>query len=141
MPPDTKRIVAYIGPNQSVTVPAGVDTAQLFLRLGYEDDGYGDNGYYSHDDGTQDQCKNVGNASVSLTIVHGPPVGPTTTAPLPFDLVWTNEDDNGIPLNAKWGWQVTHAGAVPDPTQCPDGPFKGDCTTWSDVVPRHGGDL
>jgi hypothetical protein len=38
------------------------------LELGYEDDGYSDNGYYSHDDGTGDQCKNVGNAWVHLII-------------------------------------------------------------------------
>jgi hypothetical protein len=38
------------------------------LVLGYEDDGYSDNGYYSHDDGTNNQCKGVGNAFVSLTI-------------------------------------------------------------------------
>jgi hypothetical protein len=55
VPPDPKRIVAYTGPNQSITVPSGLDNAQLYLRLGYEDDGYGDNGYYSRD-GT-DQCK------------------------------------------------------------------------------------
>jgi hypothetical protein len=134
VPPDPKRIVAFIGPNQAVTVPAGADAAQLFLRLGYEDDGYGDNGYYSHDDGTQDQCKNVGNAFVSLTIVHGSVPPKPTNDPAPFDLVWTSEDDNGIPLNAKWGWQITHPGAVPDPTQCTEGPFKGPCTTWSDVV-------
>ena len=133
VPPDPKRIVAYIGPNQSITVPSGVDAAQLYLRLGYEDDGYGDNGYYSHDDGTQDQCKGVGNAFVSLTIVHGIP-SPPTDQTAPFDLVWTSEDDNGIPLNAKWGWQVTHPGAVPDPTQCTNGPFKSPCTNWFDVV-------
>jgi hypothetical protein len=38
------------------------------LVLGYEDDGYSDNGYYAHDDGTGNQCKGVGNAFVSLTI-------------------------------------------------------------------------
>jgi hypothetical protein len=43
-------------------------TAGGSLFLGYEDDNYTDNGYYSHDDGTNDQCKNVGNAFVSLTI-------------------------------------------------------------------------
>ena len=133
VPPDPKRIVAYLGPNQAVTVPSGVDSAQMFLRLGYEDDGYGDNGYYAHDDGTQNQCKNVGNAYVSLSIVHGTPT-PDGTAPAPFDLVWTSEDDNGIPLNAKWGWQVTHPGAFPAPTQCSNGPFQSPCTNWFDVI-------
>ena len=51
-------------------LPAGVNPAQLFLQLGYEDDGYGDNGYYAHDDGTEDQCKNVDHAFVVISIGH-----------------------------------------------------------------------
>jgi hypothetical protein len=42
------------------------------LLLGYEDDGYGDNGYYAHDDGTENQCKNVGNAWVTVRIERPP---------------------------------------------------------------------
>ena len=38
------------------------------LVLGYQDDGYSDNGYYSHDDGTGNQCKGVGNAWVHIVI-------------------------------------------------------------------------
>jgi hypothetical protein len=38
------------------------------LVLGYEDDGYSDNGYTAHDDGTGNQCRNVGNASVTIVI-------------------------------------------------------------------------
>jgi hypothetical protein len=38
------------------------------LVLGYQDDGYSDNGYWGHDNGTGDQCKNVGNAWVHLVI-------------------------------------------------------------------------
>jgi hypothetical protein len=49
--------------NTTVTVPQDGD-----LILGYEDDGYSDNGYYAHDDGTGDQCRNVGAAWVRLTI-------------------------------------------------------------------------
>jgi hypothetical protein len=51
-------------------LPAGVSAADLYLRLGYEDDGYGDNGYYSHDDGTGDQCKNSVDAFVIVSIGH-----------------------------------------------------------------------
>ncbi len=40
------------------------------LTLGYEDDDYSDNGYWSHDDGTEDQCKGIGAASLDLTITH-----------------------------------------------------------------------
>jgi hypothetical protein len=38
------------------------------LQLGYVDDGYSDNGYYAHDNGTSDQCKNVENAWVDIFI-------------------------------------------------------------------------
>jgi hypothetical protein len=51
-------------------LPAGLNPAQLYLRLGYEDDGYGDNGYSSHDDGTEGQCKNSVNAFVIISIGH-----------------------------------------------------------------------
>jgi hypothetical protein len=49
--------------NTTVTIPqAG------HLTIGYEDDGYSDNGYYAHDDGTGNQCRNVGAAWIRLTI-------------------------------------------------------------------------
>ncbi|NOU34435.1 MAG: hypothetical protein HOO96_41610 [Polyangiaceae bacterium] len=50
------------------------DPAELFLSLGYADDDFGDNGYYSHDDGTEDQCRGSQNAWVELTIRHDPTV-------------------------------------------------------------------
>lgn len=43
---------------------------QTPLVLGFEDDDYGDNGYWKHDDGTEDQCRNVGGAAVEVTIRH-----------------------------------------------------------------------
>jgi hypothetical protein len=42
----------------------------LFLRLGYVDDKYGDNGYSNHDDGTEDQCRTVGDAVVIIRVTH-----------------------------------------------------------------------
>ena len=131
VPADPKRIAGLLG--ATFKVPENIDTKQLFLRLGYEDDDYSDDGYNDHDDGTQNQCLNKGNAYITITIVHGPPV-PGRTEPLPFDLVWSNEDDNGIPLNPEWGWQITHPGAYPDPTQCANGPFSSPCTTWGDLI-------
>jgi hypothetical protein len=40
------------------------------LILGYDDDNYSDNGYYARntDNGTEDQCLNLGNAYVTLVI-------------------------------------------------------------------------
>jgi hypothetical protein len=49
--------------NRSVTV-----TQNSSLILGYQDNHYEDNGYTAHDDGTANQCKNVGAAWVRLTI-------------------------------------------------------------------------
>jgi len=43
------------------------------LVLGYEDDDYGDNGYWGHDNGTADQCRGVGPAWVTLAIEHQDP--------------------------------------------------------------------
>ena len=38
------------------------------LILGYQDDNYGDNGYYAHDNGTGNQCLNSVNAWVNIVI-------------------------------------------------------------------------
>ncbi len=51
-------------------VPAASAAQGLYLRLGYEDDGYGDNGYSSHDNGTENQCKASKNAFVIISIAH-----------------------------------------------------------------------
>jgi hypothetical protein len=50
------------------------------LTLGYEDDAYGDNGYWSHDDGTGNQCKGKSAASVTVNITHPPPLVATELA-------------------------------------------------------------
>lgn len=47
-------IAGVIG--KTLTVPVGTTNAGLHLRLGYTDNDYSDNGYYSHDDGTENQC-------------------------------------------------------------------------------------
>jgi hypothetical protein len=51
-------------------LPAGTNASQMYLRLGYEDDGYGDNGYYAHDDGDNNQCQNVDHAWLIISIGH-----------------------------------------------------------------------
>src|ERR1035437_130710 len=128
------RVSDVVG--RKLTVPSGIADANLFLRLGYIDDGYGDNGYYSHDDGTENQCKGSVNAFVVLTINH--PAGTTTTSTCggttgnsPLDLVWTDCDPNGFPKNPRWRYQVDHNGQVPPPPSvlCASG-FGASCTSW-----------
>jgi hypothetical protein len=56
-----------------VTIPRNVvNSYNLFLRLGFEDDNYEDNGYWGRDgdDGTGDQCKGLPNAYVKVEIFH-----------------------------------------------------------------------
>lgn len=43
------------------------------ISIGYTDDGYGDNGYYSHDDGTENQCLGIGPAWIELYICRADP--------------------------------------------------------------------
>jgi hypothetical protein len=54
-----------------------VQNAVTILSLGYLDDHYSDNGYDAHDDGNDDQCKNVGPVALEIAIFHAP------TRPLP----------------------------------------------------------
>ncbi len=134
---DLVRIAGVVG--RTVTVPPTINPQNAFLRLGYEDDGYSDNGYWGHDDGTENQCRGVGNAYVTLTIAH-PPVPLPPPAPAPFDLVWspTTTDANGFPLNPKWGWQHDHPGSFPNAdTQCfslPGNFSNPKCTTQSPSI-------
>lgn len=109
------RVMKVVG--TPLSVPPTVNLpGQLTLKLGYEDDGYGDNGYYSHDDGTDDQCKGVGNAWVSLTIKHGPPPPPNPEHP--YDLTWTEADGNAFPLNPRWTAQTPSPGVLPGQGLC-----------------------
>lgn len=87
----------------------------LMLTLGYRDDadGYGDNGYWGHDNGNYDQCvldRDGGNAHVHLTIRHGPPQPLPPVPPKPFDLASTTYDSSFTMANPSWGWQVQHNG-------------------------------
>ena len=79
-------------------LPAGLNPADLYLRLGYEDDGYSDNGYYSHDDGTEGQCKNSVNAFVIVSVGHN-----GTLAPNPGQFVGI--DPNNFRCQAAWAFR------------------------------------
>ena len=89
------------------------------LQLGFEDDGYADNGYTAHDNGPDNQClldHDGGPAWVHLVVVHEGLL-PTKTIGGDFDLLWTNWDANGIPLNPDWRSKV-ESKRNPDPNNC-----------------------
>jgi hypothetical protein len=116
------RVETLIGHPQKVT-GTGFAASQLVLSLGYEDDNYSDNGYYSHDDGNEDQCKNDlghgGPAQISVYIYRGvtaPPFG----SRFDFDVLSSAVDPNLIPYNPHWSWQQHsgNQGKVPDTSIC-----------------------
>lgn len=103
--------------NKSVHIADTAPPAKLHLQLGFEDDNYSDNGYYSHDNGPNNQCgaADGGPAWVELAIKHHGAV-PTNTA-ASWDLILAQFDDNGIPLNPDWQSNVATK-QFPDPAHC-----------------------
>jgi hypothetical protein len=122
---DLVRINSVIGRHLRVT-GLGVPVSNLVLHLGYEDDNYSDNGYDSHDDGWQDQCKtNVskgfdgGPAYVTITIYRGVSPEPPRSH-FDFDVLSNSVDPNGLPYNPYWSWQLRpeNNGKIPDTSLC-----------------------
>lgn len=116
--------------NKQLFVPAG-SPSNLFLRLGYSDDGYGDNNYDNHDNGNDNQCggQDGGSAWVVLTITHNATPPQQTALVAPFDLFWNQVDGNGIPFQAIWGESINNK---LDPADHPN-PFPSDdicATPW-----------
>jgi hypothetical protein len=146
------RFEKFIGRLQTVT-GEGVPVSQLFLWLGYEDDGYSDNGYYSHDDGNDDQCKisgpnDGGPAHVTITICRGVDCG-TPTSRFDFDVLSGLADINGLPSNPQWSWQQRNLGQIPPTSLCHEFsqrgsvlgipqlymvPYFADCTDQADAA-------
>jgi len=110
---------------------AGINPNDIFLRLGFEDEqgDYGDNGYWGHDNGPNNQCLGVGGAWVTILVksTKARTVGWSQTQSKPFDVVWRMDNDydgNWVPLNPFWAAQVgSKVGAISQPQ--PD--FKSDC--------------
>lgn len=127
------RIGTIVG--QTLSVPANSPGGHL--KLGYEDNDYSDNGYSDHDDGTGDQCKNVGPAFVIVDIHHNSPLVRAAGSQLPFDLVWNESDDNGFPLNPIWAPMATDITKLPDPSACETKPQNFSdpaCSTQSPSI-------
>lgn len=113
-----ERIQGYNNKKIYVKGCGKIKPENQFLRLGYEDDDYGDNNYNEHDDGTEDQCKDSANAYVDLEIEHNG-IEPLGDVPAPLDLERPKScedyDPNLLPLNPRWGWQGTNPPELPDP--------------------------
>ncbi|GGQ94041.1 hypothetical protein [Deinococcus ruber] len=74
--PGAARVPLQTMIGQMLRVSAGT------LQLGYQDDGYGDNGYTSHDDGTDNQCRGVENAWVLVVVQHSRPAASAQFTPI-----------------------------------------------------------
>ncbi len=124
-------------------IPASATPANLYLLLGYLDDNYSDNGYYSHDDGTDDQCKNSVNAWVRVTIVSGAggKLWASSGKSAPYDLLSDGDDDNLIPLNPYWAF-ATNGVAPTDTNPAKEPTGTTPCSDGSEVtVAENGPDL
>ena len=133
--PDLVRIGGWAG--RTLVIPPDLKRGDLYLRLGYEDAGYGwnNNDYKDNDydlgnspDGQCDHKAHVP-ARVEIEITRGSNA-PATHRTEPLDLVWEHHDDNGLPLNPRWHWQGSRPGHVPNVRQiCKDlGTMRG-CTS------------
>jgi hypothetical protein len=96
------------------------------LHLGYVDDGYGNNGYWGHDDGWWEQCNDLPNAWVTVVIQHGCAASASKDCirGRAMDLVVDQTDPNGFPLNPNWVYTVL-TGTAPVPT---------DVCSWSTKI-------
>ena len=68
---DSLTIRQFVSNGNNFEVPAN-QTGDMQLHLGYEDNSsdYANNGYWGHDNGIQEQCRNVGKAWVIVRIYH-----------------------------------------------------------------------
>ncbi len=91
-----------------------------FVRLHYEDDNPRDNGYWSMDRGFVDQCREMERAWVVIVIEHGCAgrLNPNCPSAAPMDLVAQTTDENGLPLQPKWGWELLTGSAAPVDQVC-----------------------
>jgi hypothetical protein len=83
------------------------DTAQLYLRLGYRDNDYSDNGYAGRTSADDRQCGLIPGeisslAALQISIDSVPPTAITTPRRAMFDLVWDSVDANGFPAHPDW---------------------------------------
>lgn len=117
--------------NRFLQVAGGLPLSDYYLHLGYDDTNYPDNGYYNHDDGQNDQCKegsilknNGGPAFVTVTIYRNHPLDFVGSF-FDFDVLPNSTptdpglDPNGLLYNPYWAWQLRHGKqGIPDTSIC-----------------------
>jgi hypothetical protein len=118
------------------------------LTLGYvdDDDGYGDNGYWNHDDGWWQQCNDLPDAWIVLAIQHdcAASAEPACVHGRALDLVVDKTDGNGFPENPDWVY-TRLTGTPPDPVDVCGwstriGGFPvDDASLCASTVTRHDG--
>ena len=95
--PGLVRLAGWMG--KPLLVRPGADTEQLFLRLGYEDDGtWYNNGYADPDPGVNNQCAGLGPAWVELRIEPPASRAPADRAPPALALPAAHAPTDRAPL-------------------------------------------
>ncbi len=113
---------------QQFSIPDGVRPPDNVLVLGYKDDNYGDNGYWGHDDGTENQCKGPQGAPAKIVILIQHGLGHNLQpSGAPFDMTSSSVDANGLPLNPAWQFEKNQTASLslssshPNPSVLCDG--------------------
>ena len=136
--PDVLPLQPLRDVNNSVKIPS--DVAETHLVLGYVDDVYSDNGYWSPDSGNPVQCTAQGDAFVEITIQQSQLFDACPKSlPKPFDVVeGEGTDVNGFPINPLWGSQLAStANEPPDADVCHyagGDSFDPKCTNVSTTI-------
>ncbi len=109
--------------------PIPITSAQdTHLLLQYGDDNYSDNGYYSQNWGSYEQCHDLGDAFVIVVIERGCALsdGQARDCRLAraMDLVTLATDANGLPVNPQWGLQWVTGAPFGAPTETCSLPLK-----------------
>jgi signal peptidase I len=116
--PGLVRIQKLIGRVYVVPAYKGDSAEPYYLRLGYEDSNYEDNGYDRHDNGTGGQCYRTTAAKVVITITREVP----TSGGFNLEGSWSYTAISSSGAKFRWGLTLlVNGSAVTGSLQTPDG--------------------